>query len=166
MIRCVINSMDFESVREMAFNTWPHAYGEIITKAQMDYMLEKMYSITSLQHQHEDLQHCFVIAIDETKKHLGFASFSSHSTAVNHYRLHKLYVLPSLQQKGTGKILMDVIFNEIKKNGKGSIELNVNRNNNALQFYHKLGFEITREEDIDIGNGFFMNDYVMERIVQ
>jgi ribosomal protein S18 acetylase RimI-like enzyme len=39
--------------------------------------------------------------------------------------------------------------------------LNVNRNNKALGFYQKFGFVILREEDIDIGNGYFMNDYIM-----
>jgi ribosomal protein S18 acetylase RimI-like enzyme len=38
----------------------------------------------------------------------------------------------------------------------------VNRHNRALHFYEKQGFKIIREEDIDIGSGYFMNDYVME----
>jgi ribosomal protein S18 acetylase RimI-like enzyme len=57
--------------------------------------------------------------------------------------------------------MLDAIYSEIKKNGAGSIELNVNRYNNALAFYQKLGYEILREEDIDIGEGFYMNDYVL-----
>jgi ribosomal protein S18 acetylase RimI-like enzyme len=40
--------------------------------------------------------------------------------------------------------------------------VNVNRHNKALHFYEKYGFKIIREEDIDIGEGYFMNDYVME----
>jgi ribosomal protein S18 acetylase RimI-like enzyme len=41
--------------------------------------------------------------------------------------------------------------------------LNVNKYNSAIQFYHKIGFEIAKEEVIDIGNGFVMDDYVMEK---
>ncbi|MGZ8545109.1 MAG: GNAT family N-acetyltransferase, partial [Flavisolibacter sp.] len=47
--------------------------------------------------------------------------------------------------------------------GATVLRLNVNRNNSARSFYEKLGFEMIGEEDIDIGNGYFMNDYVMEK---
>jgi ribosomal protein S18 acetylase RimI-like enzyme len=75
-------------------------------------------------------------------------------------------VLPNQQQKGIGKLLLEAIYSEIRKNGAGSIELNVNRFNNALAFYQKLGYEILKEEDIDIGKGYFMNDYILFKKVQ
>jgi ribosomal protein S18 acetylase RimI-like enzyme len=131
----------------------------------MDYMLEKMYATSSLQHQQEELLHRFILAVDENNASKGFASFSAFENQNNHHRLHKLYVLPNQQQKGIGKLLLEAIYNEIRKNGVGSIELNVNRYNNALAFYQKLGYEILKEEDIDIGEGFFMNDYVLFKTV-
>ena len=45
------------------------------------------------------------------------------------------------------------------------LELNVNRHNDAFHFYTKLGFSISKEEDNDIGEGYFMNDYVMEKVL-
>ena len=41
------------------------------------------------------------------------------------------------------------------------IELNVNRNNPSIGFYHHLGLRILRQGDFHIGNGFYMNDYIM-----
>lgn len=161
MIRFIVDSKDFESVRQIAFKTWPVAYSNIISEQQLNYMLEKMYSIDSLQHQQKNLLHRFILAFDENDTAIGFASFSTYEDQKNHHRLHKLYVLPELQKKGTGKLLLDAIYNEIKKNGKGSLELNVNRHNNAVAFYKKNGFQILKEEDIDIGEGFFMNDFIM-----
>ena len=161
MMNCILDSRDFETIREIAFKTWPEAYSNIITQQQMNYMLEKMYAITSLQQQQENLGHRFILAVDENNTAIGFASFSTVENQSNHHRLHKLYVLPNQQQKGIGKLLLEAIYAEIKKNGNGSIELNVNRYNNALAFYQKLGFQILKEEDIDIGEGFFMNDFVM-----
>ena len=58
--------------------------------------------------------------------------------------------------------MLDYIIEEIKKSGAKALQLNVNRYNSAVHFYEKQGFKIIREEDIDIGEGFFMNDYVME----
>jgi len=161
MMNCIIDSKNFETIRKIAFETWPSAYGNIVTKEQLNYMLEKIYNIASLQHQQENLGHRFIVAVDENNNSIGFASFSTYENQNNHHRLHKLYVLPNQQQKGIGKLMLDAIYSEIKKNGAGSIELNVNRYNNALAFYQKLGYEILREEDIDIGEGFYMNDYVL-----
>ena len=160
-MKCIVDSKDFETIRQIAFETWPNAYGSIVTKEQLNYMLEKIYDVASLQHQQERLGHRFILAVDENNTAIGFASFSTYENQNNHHRLHKLYVLPNQQQKGIGKLLLEAIYTEIKKNGNGSIELNVNRYNDALTFYKKLGFEILREEDIDIGEGFYMNDYVM-----
>ena len=161
IMNCIVDSKDFETIRKIAFETWPVAYGEIVTPEQLNYMLEKIYNINSLQEQQENFGHRFILAVDENNTAIGFASFSTYGNQHNHHRLHKLYVLPNQQSKGIGKLLLEAIYNEIRKNGAGSIELNVNRYNNALQFYQKLGFEILKEEDIDIGEGFFMNDYVM-----
>ena len=93
---------------------------------------------------------------------IGFASFSAHDDP-SVYHLHKIYVLPDEQGKNVGKQLLDYIISDIKAAGATSLQLNVNRFNKALHFYEKQGFKILREEDIDIGSGFFMNDYVMEK---
>jgi len=79
------------------------------------------------------------------------------------YKLHKLYVLTSSQGYGAGRFMLDKILEDIKQRNGKTLILNVNRNNPALHFYLKLGFIISGEEDIDIGNGFFMNDYIMKK---
>jgi ribosomal protein S18 acetylase RimI-like enzyme len=42
-----------------------------------------------------------------------------------------------------------------------TIILNVNRFNPAVSFYEKYGFRTVKEEVIDIGQGFVMDDFVM-----
>jgi len=101
------------------------------------------------------------ILIYEDVQPAGFAAFSKTEPEV--YKLHKIYVLPSQQGKGTGRFIIDEVIKAIKQVGAMALQLNVNRNNNAKLFYEKLGFVVIREEDIDIGNGYFMNDYVMEK---
>ncbi len=150
-----------ELIQQLAHSIWPEAYKHILKDAQLHYMLELIYSIDALKKQLQD-QHQFIIIYDNSNP-VGFASYSLKlSGTKNIYRLHKLYVLPNQQGKGTGKYLLNYIIDTIKANGASILELNVNRHNAALHFYNKLGFTITREEDIDIGNGYFMNDYVME----
>jgi ribosomal protein S18 acetylase RimI-like enzyme len=52
-----------------------------------------------------------------------------------------------------------------KNEQQKTIELQVNRHNKAKDFYTKIGFTIKEEKDFDIGNGYFMNDYVMEYLL-
>jgi len=81
------------------------------------------------------------------------------------WKLHKLYVLPFLQQKGAGKTLITEVENLAKSQGAKSLILNVNRNNNAVGFYQHLGYQIYDQGDYPIGAGFYMNDYKMRKAI-
>ena len=147
-------------IADIARKTWPSAYSEILSPGQLEYMLELMYSLTSLTHQLVDLRHTFIIAL-EGNIPIGFASFSQKELNSDSYRLHKIYLLPGQQGAGRGKLLLDFVINLIKSAGGNSLELNVNRHNKARHFYEKSGFKIIGHEDIAIGKGYFMNDFVM-----
>ena len=152
---------DIYTIGYLAQQIWPIAYRNILTKDQLQYMLELLYSPDALKNQMAK-HHTFLLAeLDEDP--VAFASYSLVSPAK--YKLHKLYVLPYLQGKGVGKALIEFILEEIIPLGAERFILNVNRNNPAKIFYEKLGFRVIAEEDVDIGNGYWMNDYVMEKMV-
>jgi ribosomal protein S18 acetylase RimI-like enzyme len=118
-----------------------------------------MYSAVSLQKQMEEgSQFIFVY---EDNEPVGYAAYFHKGHHI--YKLDKIYVLPSQQGKGTGKFVIDYIVNEIKQKGATALQLQVHRKNKARNFYEKLGFAVIEEKDFDIGQGFFMNDYVMEK---
>jgi diamine N-acetyltransferase len=146
------------TIKNLANIIWPVTYSEIITQQQVDYMMELMYSTAALQKQLQN-GHRFIIAY-EADKPVAFAAYASKDNQPFIYHLHKIYILPTEQGKGIGKSLMNYIKDDIAP--ANTLQLNVNRKNKALQFYQKMGFTIISEEDIDIGNGFYMNDYVME----
>jgi GNAT superfamily N-acetyltransferase len=148
-------------IQSLAEVTWAEAYREILSAPQLQYMLQLIYSTTSLEEQILKKKDQFIMAV-ENNAAIGFASYSPlDENDKSIFRLHKIYVDPRQQGKGTGKLLIDFIINDIKPAGANQLELNVNRENGAVHFYQKHGFHITREEDIDIGSGYFMNDYVM-----
>lgn len=148
---------DIPLIIELAAETWPPTYNHVIGKAQVKYMLELMYSYTVLEDQMKS-GHYFFIAFKNYKA-TGFTSFSKLEEGV--FKLQKLYVLPTLQKTGTGKALLDTVETVAKSMGAKQLILNVNRKNTARYYYEKNGFFIIREEDNDIGGGYFMNDYVM-----
>ena len=152
---------DIEAIRTIAKNTWPIAYGKILSGAQLDYMLDKMYSSESLALQFSTGNE-FILA-KNNQDIVGFASWSSTDQRQGIYHLQKIYVLPSEQGKKTGSKLLDYILEDILNKAGKYLRLNVNRNNVARYFYEKLGFSIIEEVDIPIGNNYFMNDFIMEK---
>jgi ribosomal protein S18 acetylase RimI-like enzyme len=150
---------DIPLIRDLTYKVWPQTYSSILSKEQIDYMLNMMYSETSLRQQMEK-DHEFILVYDD-KEPVGFAAFSLAAPGI--YKLHKIYVLPSRQGKGMGKYIIDELVKMMKTKGASALQLNVNRHNKAKTFYEKIGFTVIKEEDIDIGNGYLMNDYVMEK---
>jgi diamine N-acetyltransferase len=150
---------DIPLIRELSLKVWPQTYREILTSEQIDYMLEMMYSSASLEKQMND--GCIFIIICDNEIPVGFASYQL--VGMNSAKLHKIYVLSSQQGKGTGKFMLDYIVQHLKELGTSALQLQVNRSNNAKIFYEKNGFAVIEEADFDIGNGYFMNDYVMEK---
>lgn len=153
---------DFKTIQEIAHKTWPDVYGEILSAAQLDYMLKAFYSVETLTDNMVNKGHHFILAF-EGDFCLGFASFQHDYLDKKVTRLHKIYLLPEAQGKGVGKLLVDAVANYAKENDSTVISLNVNRFNKALTFYQKIGFEIVGEEDIELEHGYLMEDYKMEK---
>lgn len=153
---------DFEVIQQIALRVWPVTYGEILSNDQMEYMLDAFYSIATLTDNYN--KGCHFVLVKEQDTVLGFAGFE-HFSFDQKTKIHKLYLLPESQGKGIGKLLVDYIGSKAAEKNFGALVLNVNRFNKALGFYEKLGFAIVEEVDIEIGNGYLMEDFVMERLV-
>jgi diamine N-acetyltransferase len=153
---------DIPLIRQLTFAIWPQTYASLLTQEQIDYMLEMMYSEISLQTQIEKEGIIFIIVYDADKP-VAFAAYSETKPRV--WKLHKIYVLASQQGKGTGKFIINFITEEIKIQNATVLQLQVKRDNPAQHFYTKLGFTIIETGDFDIGNGYFMKDYIMQRVL-
>lgn len=150
---------DIPIIQNIVWQTWPLAYTSILGKEQVDYMLQKFYNTNSLTAQINN-SHYFFLAFMHHQP-IGFASFSNVDENIS--KLQKLYVLPNEQKTGAGKALLKKVEEEAKNLGAERLQLNVNRMNIARTFYERNGFAIISQEDIDIENGYFMNDFVMEK---
>jgi ribosomal protein S18 acetylase RimI-like enzyme len=150
-------ALELPILESLARKIWPHTYADIITKEQMDFMLNWMYSTETLVAQQQSGHEFYLISKDNTD--VGFIALEQ---AGQELKVNKVYVLPEIQGCGAGKQLMEKAIERAKVKNCTHLFLQVNRANKAKFFYDKLGFTIRSEEDFDIGNGFFMNDYVME----
>ena len=156
---------DFPIIQEIAANAWPEAFKEILSGEQIEFMMEMMYSNASLEKQISEQNHLYILSYTlygNKVLHTGYASYEINFNNSNLTKLHKLYLLPQFKGKGIAKaILSHVKTMAFGKSNRGVV-LNVNRNNPAISFYNSQGFKIIDSVDIPIGNGFFMEDYIME----
>lgn len=150
---------DIATIRDLAWCIFPHTYREILTPEQNDYMMEWMYSESSLRDQMTH-GHQYLLAYDGSTA-VGYVSVEQQDEHLFH--LQKIYVLPERQGEGLGKKLFEAAIRLIKSQHPGpcAMELNVNRNNRAVTFYERMGMHKDRSGDFDIGHGFYMNDYIM-----
>ncbi|EMS32655.1 putative acetyltransferase [Mariniradius saccharolyticus AK6] len=163
MIEIIPATVDLlPEVKSIAYKTWPSTFSKILTKEQIDYMLEAMYDLPILESLVLEKGHQYILAKDETG-YLGFCSFEHDSNQSNKTKIHRIYLLPETQGKGLGRLLINYVVDQAKRKNQAAIYLNVNKfNEKAIQFYERIGMRKAKEEVIDIGNGFVMDDFVME----
>ena len=156
---------ELNQVHDMAEVVFRHTYRDILSPGQMEYMMDWMYSLTNLRRQLDE-GHVYHIAYDDGLP-CGYVSVQADGIGddgVPVYHLQKIYVLPSEQGNGLGRLLFDAALDFVclqTDRFPARIELNVNRNNPAVDFYKHLGMRVMRQGDFHIGNGFYMNDYIM-----
>lgn len=151
---------DIATIREVANITWPVAYGSYISKEQLNYMLDMMYSDNSLLEQ-MNKGHQFYIA-EQHNNPIGFASVSKEEE--KSCKLNKLYVLPTAQKIGAGKALLQKSIDYAISHAASCLYLQVNKQNNAQHFYSKHGFTVREASILEIGGGYIMDDYIMELV--
>ena len=153
------STKDIPVIQQLAENTWWATYSSILSKEQLRYMLDQIYSTETLSKVMNDGSQHFILLADDRGVQ-AFASFGARKEDPAIYKLHKLYVLPDNHGKGYGRMLIDEVKSRMKKSNISTLDLNVNRFNPAKTFYEKLGFKVIYEEDVPVGP-YFMNDFVM-----
>jgi len=148
-------------IRSISERTWPSTYGHIISQEQIDFMLDWMYSDASLEKQMNTGCEFYIASKQNDNGDLDPVGFCSVSPEDGAHKLNKLYVLPVAQGTGAGKALLNKAIEVAKAAGSSSLFLQVNKQNTAYTFYLKKGFIKELEFKFDIGNGFYMDDYVM-----
>jgi ribosomal protein S18 acetylase RimI-like enzyme len=146
------------SLTAIAEDIWHEHYDSIIGQKQVDYMLEKFFSPEALVEQINNGYEYFLISYDYT-----FAGFAAIHEKDKQLFLSKLYIHKEFRGKKISSYMLQKFVEICKLRELKKIWLTCNRNNtNSLAIYEHLGFQKVREEVTDIGNGYVMDDYVLE----
>ena len=151
------DSNDRSIIRLLAENTWPDAYGKIISQEQIRYMLDMIYSDDALLEQMQKGHQFYLAELNDQP--IGFASVSEEGT--QGCKLNKLYILPTIQKSGAGKALLEKVIAYTKEKNHTRLFLQVNKQNPAIGFYKRQGFNILSEQVFELDHGFVMDDYIM-----
>ena len=150
---------DIPVLRALAGVIWREHYPGIITPAQIDYMLERMYDAATIRREMA-AGVAWELAVRD-REAIGFLSYE-HDAATGKVKLHKLYLLPALHGQGFGRQLLDHVKVVAVRLGAREILLQVNKQNaKAIRAYERAGFCIVEAVVNDIGGGFVMDDFVM-----
>lgn len=142
-----------EELSAVAYEVWRESYAGIVPREQVEYMLDKFQSPAALMEQIQAGYHYYFLIYNG--KISGYAGIRQDPDCLF---LSKLYVLADFRERGIASYAVQ----EIAKMGR-PIRLTVNRGNQrAISAYKKIGFIAVKEQQADIGDGFVMDDYIME----
>ncbi len=160
---------EFEKVTETTINALSDLasaivkehYDPILGAEQNDYMIEKFQSPQAIRDQLGHGYHYYFVLQNGVR-----AGFFGYYPRDGKTYLSKLYIHRDYRNRHLARDSIAFIADQTQKAGRNSIFLNVNRHNdNSIAAYEKMGFRKIAEEDNPIGHGYYMNDYVMEKLL-
>ena len=144
-------------VRSIADDVWPKTFREILSPEQIVDMMKMMYSPEVMEKELASGYTFKLLVIDgKDAGYMVYAPYEEPGTM----KLHKLYLLEEYQGKGYGQKMLQHVIEAAESRGFTSVILAVNKQNmKAQKAYARFGFEQYKSVQIDIGNGFIMDDY-------
>lgn len=147
-----------DAVAALARVVWQATYPTLISQGQIDTMLADRYAATRIRSQLDDPHHAWWVIGSPPA---GFAHVVTDATTA---KLDKLYIHPKRQRLGLGAALVNACIDWARAQGHRVLRLQVNRGNTqAMHAYQKYGFSVVESRVFDIGQGYVMDDHVMER---
>ncbi len=150
---------NIKSLAKLASQIWHEYWTEILTSEQIDYMVEKFQSENAITSQYKNEKYTYYF-ITKDNENIGYFGISEKQ---DYLFLSKLYIMKNFRHKGIGKEVFEKIKEIAKERSYKSIQLTVNKyNKNTITAYDKWGFKTIDSVVTDIGEGFVMDDYIME----
>jgi RimJ/RimL family protein N-acetyltransferase len=147
-------------ITELAHHIWPKVYANILTLAQIRYMLDWMYAPSTLTNDVSQKAASYTL-IHLKGQPVGYVGFNPDGNAL---MLQKLYIKPQVMGQGLGAQALHWVFAQAHQRGFATLKLRVNKQNHrAIRAYLRQGFQFEEDIVVDIGGGFVMDDHVMVR---
>lgn len=158
----ITNEHDLHILASKADEVWHEYFIGLLSKEQVDYMVDKFQSYDSMSLQIHDNGYQYYFIMDDSEI-LGYIGIHKEPSRMF---LSKLYLMKENRGHGYASMAFDFLCDICKKNGLKSIYLTVNKyNEHSILVYKAKGFSIVDSCVTDIGQGFVMDDYIMEKFL-
>jgi diamine N-acetyltransferase len=157
-----LTETDFAAVATLAGTIWRAHYSSMLSMTQIDYMLDGRYTPERLRSYIDSQERwLWVLRVDGVPA--GYCSCSL-GESVDAIKLEQLYLLAEYKGQGLGGRMLRHVEEKARAQGRPRLYLTVNKGNiDSIAIYRKSGFVVREEAVFDIGNGYVMDDYVMEK---
>jgi len=153
------SSKEIYSLVELIREIWPETFIPIIGKDQVNYMLLHYHGKDAITGEIKCGTRYFFIK--DSDRVIGYLAYSLEK---DHLVVNKVYLKKEFRGLGLSTKIFSYLEETAVKNKKEKLVLNVNRlNKQAVAVYLRCGFKIVKNVDQPLGNGFFLNDFRMER---
>ena len=147
-------------VAQLAEEIWHQHFTPIIGKDQVVYMVEKFQSEPAITQQIADGYEYYLIEMDNESA--GYYAIQLRERG--NLFLSKIYIKSTLRGRGIGRQAIEEIMKKAQEMQANKISLTVNKyNTDSINAYLKMGFKNVDSVVADIGNGFVMDDYILEK---
>ena len=158
-LRPITAAQEFTELEHFAAEIWREHYPSIIGQAKVEYMLKTFQSSNALERQQREGMEFFWI--QSAGNQAGYLAIKREPDS-DYLFVSKFYVHQAYRGMGYGRWAMNQLKELTAERQLAGLELTVNRHNaSAIAFYEREGLSHLRDQCIDIGGGFFMDDYVM-----
>lgn len=164
----VTSAEQLATTAALAREIWYEFYVPLIGRPQVDYMVDKFQNARAMQAQiAQGYEYFLVRQTDSTDREadagvdIGYCAVQEQPGRVMF--LSKFYLHHAARGSGTGRRCMEFIEGLARRRELSLLWLTVNKGNPSVQAYQRLGFKIAAELVMDIGGGFVMDDYRMEK---
>ncbi len=153
---------DCAAVASLARTIWLAHYTSFVSRAQIEYMLERRFTPENLA-RYIDANDRWMHLLRVAGEPVGYLGYTL-TAAPREMKLEQLYLLPELHGRGLGKLMMARVERHARALDCDTLMLQVNKQNTvATRMYFASGFSVRSEAVIDIGNGYVMDDYILEK---
>jgi GNAT superfamily N-acetyltransferase len=151
---------ELDVVASLAREIWYEYYVPLIGKPQVDYMVERFQTASAMAAQMREGYEYFLVRREG--RPIGYAAVQAQPAERTLF-LSKFYLHRDARGAGTGRAFMEFLVQLALARGLVSIWLTVNKGNPSVGVYERMGFRIAADLRIDIGDGFVMDDFRMEK---
>lgn len=147
----------------IARKVWHLTYDHLLPEGQVEYMLEKFQSDKAVKEQMREQNYRYYLVYAD-REAAGFVGFSPRYEGREEMFLSKVYLLPEYRGQGAVKAAFSLVEEAAREEGLPAIRLTVNKGNtHAADVYRHYGFQVVDMVRSDIGHGYVMDDFIMEK---